>query len=337
MRMNRFHLLLFTLFIPIIFGGGGVLFGLSIIGTGPLEQSTSVLIAPGAGLVGTAAALKSANVIRNEWLLEGLIIATGNKNKIKAGEYAFDAHASLWQVSQKLARGEVLIRKVTFPEGWTSKQVVAALNQNEFLTGEIKDTPAEGSLMPDTYNFTRGQSRAAVLARMQKAMTDFIAANWPRHAADYPLTRPADWVKLASIVEAETPKHDERARVAGVYINRLQQNMLLEADPTVIYGLSGGAGPLGRALIFDDLKTDTAFNTYLHAGLPPTPINNPGRASLLAALTPEAHHYLYFVADGTGGHAFAENFTEHQKNVAAWRKQKEQKEKAAEAASPHSP
>jgi len=316
--MNR-YLALFTIIIPIIFGGGGVLFGLSIVGKGPLTQTVDVIITPHTGLMQTAAALKNANVINSEYEFATLIFITGNKNKIKAGEYEFPPQISLWHVIEKFVRSEILIRKITFPEGWTSKQIAAALSQNQFLTGDITVTPPEGSLMPDTYTFTRGDARAAIITRMQKAMADFIAANWAKRAADYPLTKIDDWIKLASIVEAETPKPTERARVAGVYLNRLAKPMRLEADPTVIYGVNDGAGPLGHALTLADLQHPNPFNTYLDDGLPPTPINNPGRASLLAALAPEKNDYLYFVANGAGGHSFAKTYEEHQKNVASWR------------------
>jgi len=314
--MNK-YLALFAIIIPIIFGGGGILFGLSIVGKGPLTHMADVIIPPHSGLMQTAAALKNANVINSEYEFAALIFITGNKNKIKAGEYEFPLQVSLWHVIEKFARGEILIRKITFPEGWTSKQIITALNQNQFLAGEIAATPPEGSLMPDTYNFTRGDARAAIIMRMQKAMTDFIALHWYVH--DPALKTQSDWIKLASIVEAETPKPAERARVAGVYLNRLQKPMRLEADPTVAYGVNDGAGPLGRALTLADLQNSTPFNTYLNDGLPPTPINNPGRSSLLAALAPEKNDYLYFVANGTGGHTFAVTFAEHQKNVVAWR------------------
>lgn len=332
----NFRILLFALIIPVIFGGGGVLFGLSIVGKGPLTQQTDVVVDSGIGIMGTADALKNANVISNRYLFAAVATATGNKNKIKAGEYEFPAQISLWHVIQKLARGEVVVRKLTFPEGWTSKQIVALIQTNEFLAGDITEIPAEGSLMPDTYTFTRNDQRSAIIARMQKAMTDFTTTTWQNHAPDYPLNQ-ADWIKLASITEAETPKPDERPRVAGVYMNRIVKHMLLEADPTVTYGLNDGAGPLGRSLTFADLKNPHAFNTYIHEGLPPTPINNPGRASLLAALTPEKHDYLFFVADGTGGHQFAATYAEHQKNVANWRKQESSPVQKPEqqAVSPH--
>jgi len=309
--------LLFALFIPLLFGGGGILFGLSIVGKGPLMQTVDVIILPHTGLMQTAVALKNANVINSEYEFATLIFITGNKNKIKAGEYEFPPQISLWHVIEKFVRSEILIRKITFPEGWTSKQIATSLNQNQFLSGDIAAIPPEGSLMPDTYNFTRGDARTAIITRMQKAMTDFIALHWYVH--DPALKTQSDWVKLASIVEAETPKPAERARVAGVYLNRLTKPMRLEADPTVTYGINDGNGPLGRALTLNDLQNPNPFNTYLNDGLPPTPINNPGRASLLAALAPEKNDYLYFVADGTGGHSFAATYAEHQKNVAAWR------------------
>ena len=281
---------------------------------GPLAQTTDVVIPPHSNLLSTAKNLKNTKVITNEYLFAAWVFTTGNKNKIKAGEYEFTAQMSLWQVIQKLARGEILVRKITIPEGWTAKQIIEALNQNPFLTGTVAAFPAEGTLMPDTYTFTRGDARDAIIARMQKAMSDFIFQHWPARAPDYFLKSPEDWIKLASIVEAETPKQDERARIAGVYMNRLEKPMQLQADPTVIYGLDAGRGPLGRPLTLDDLKTPTAYNTYMNEGLPPTPINNPSRASLLAALKPEKHNYYFFVANGKGGHIFATTFEEHKQN-----------------------
>ncbi len=305
---------LFLAFFIVITLGFGTWLNLSINKPGPLMQPADVVIPPHTKLLQTGADLKAASVINNEYLFAALAWATGNKNKIKAGEYEFPADVTMWQVVSKMGRGEIVVRKVTFIEGWTVKQIVAELKNNPFLTGDITTPPAEGTLMPDTYTFTRGDTRASVIARMQKEMEDFVARHWAQRDPNYALKTPEEWLKLASIVEAETPKKDERARVAGVYLNRLAKPMRLEADPTVIYGLNGGAGPLGRALTLDDLKNPHAYNTYMHDGLPPTPINNPGKASLLAALSPEKHNYYFFVADGTGGHTFATTFEEHKQN-----------------------
>lgn len=313
--MNQKSLtLLFALIIPVLFGGGGIWFGLAVAGKGPLVETRAVIIPPQTGLLETAALLRAQEIIGNETLFVGITVATGNHHKIQAGEYEFPARIRMYEVITKLVRGDILLRKITFPEGWTSKQIVAALDQNPFLSGEIKEIPSEGSLMPDTYPFTRGDARGAIIVRMQKSMADFIAAHWPARAPDYFLQSPHDWVNLASIVEAETPISAERPRVAGVYLNRLAKPMRLQADPTTVYGLNDGSGPLDRPLTMNDLKNPHAFNTYMHDGLPPTPINNPGRASLLATLSPEKHGYFFFVADGTGGHAFARTFDEHRQN-----------------------
>ena len=308
--MNRF----LGAFLFVLIAGLATWLNLSITHSGPLEQTADVVIQPHTKLLQIGAELKAANVIDNEYLFAALAFATGNKGKIKAGEYEFAPHATLWQVMWKLGCGEIVIRKITLIEGWTVKQVISEIKNNLFLTGDVGPLPAEGSLMPDTYTFTRGDARAAVIARMQKAMEDFIARHWAQRDPNYALKTPEDWIKLASIVEAETPKKDERARVAGVYLNRLAKPMRLEADPTVIYGLDNGTGPLGRALTLDDLKSTNPYNTYTNDGLPPTPINNPGKASLLAALSPEKHGYYFFVADGTGGHTFAATFEEHKQN-----------------------
>lgn len=312
-------ILVFAIIIPILFGGSGFFFGRAIMGKGPLTETVAVIIEPGAGVKGTAAALKANNVINYEWLFPVAAAITGNKSKLQAGEYEFPAQISMFNVIGKISRGEVIARKITVTEGLTSKQIMQMLNDNEFLTGQIAEVPAEGTLMPDTYNFTRGDTRQSLITRMEKAMLEFTNSEWAKRKPDFPLQTMQEWITLASIVEAETPQADERARVAGVYLNRLVKNMRLEADPTVAYGISNG-DKMTRLLTLKDLATPSAYNTYTNDGLPPSPINNPSRASLSAALNPEAHEFFYFVADGTGGHKFGKDFTEHKKNVAEWRR-----------------
>lgn len=323
-RARTSLILLFAFIIPVIFGGTGFFVSRAMFGKGPLTETTAVMIEPGMGVKGTAAALANNHVIDHEWLFPALVMITGKKNKLQAGEYEFEPQISMLNAMLKIARGQVIARKITVTEGLTSKQIIALLNDNEFLTGEVLEIPAEGTLMPDTYQFTRGDTRETLIMRMEKAMLEFTNSEWAKHAPDYPLQTMAEWITLASIVEAETPKPEERPRVAGVYLNRLAKPMRLEADPTVAYGIGKGE-KMDRMLTFKDLEAPTAYNTYTNDGLPPSPINNPSRASLTAALNPEANDFLYFVADGTGGHQFSKTYAEHQKNVAEWRRINQQK------------
>jgi UPF0755 protein len=234
-----------------------------------------------------------------------------------------------------LSDGKVIIHQISIPEGLTSEQIVARLMDNDVLTGNIDEVPAEGSLLPDTYNFQRGMSRSQLIQHMQQAQQRLVKEIWARRAADLPIKTPEQLVVLASLIEKETGKPDERTRVAAVFINRLKQKMRLQSDPTIIYGLVGGKGTLGRPIMKNEIDQPTPYNTYLIDGLPPGPISNPGRASLEAAANPARTRELYFVADGTGGHAFAETYEQHQKNVGRLRnmesdQRSDQKEQAAE-------
>ena len=213
---------------------------------------------------------------------------------------------------------EVRLR-VTVAEGVTSWQVAEALMRVPFMAGEVSEVPAEGSLAPDSYEVDRGQDRAALLALMAERQVAVLAEEWANRAADLPVKTPEEALILASLIEKETGVTEERARVASVFANRLNQGIKLQTDPTVIYGLTKGKGVLGRGLRASELRSNTKYNTYVIAGLPPGPIANPGRASLRAALNPESTDFLFFVADGTGGHAFAETLAEHNENVTKWR------------------
>jgi UPF0755 protein len=239
---------------------------------------------------------------------------------LKAGECAFSANISTAEILRMMRRGEVVVHRVTIPEGWNVFQVRDALMKEPLLAGELPPI-AEGSIFPDTMRFSRGEARSALLARMQRARDTVLAELWKDRAENLPLKTPDEALILASIIEKETGQHDERAKVAGVFINRLRLGMALQTDPTVAYGLEvmRGGAPLGRPLMTDDLRRDTVYNTYMRAGLPPTPICNPGRASLLAALHPDATDALYFVATGSGGHVFSATLKEHEQHVAAYR------------------
>ena len=218
-----------------------------------------------------------------------------------------------------IIEGKVVQHAFTIAEGLTSDQIVQRLIENETLTGNIRDVPREGTLLPETYRFTRGTTREQMIQRMQQAQQRAVQEIWERRSADLPIKTPEQLVTLASIVEKETGKPEERTRVAAVFVNRLRQRMKLQSDPTIIYGLVGGKGSLGRPIQRSEIEQPTPYNTYVIDGLPPGPIANPGRASLEAAANPARTKELYFVADGTGGHAFADNYEQHQKNVARLR------------------
>src|SRR5437764_4222964 len=232
-----------------------------------------------------------------------------------------------------IVEGKVVAHQVSLPEGLTSEQIVSRLRQDDVLAGDIKEIPREGSLLPDTYNFARGVTREQMVQRMQQAQQRFLHEVWDHRAPDLPLKTPEQLVVLASLVEKETGKPEERTRVSAVFVNRLKQRMKLQSDPTIIYGLVGGKGTLGRPIMRSEIELKTRYNTYVIDGLPPGPIANPGRASLEAAASPARTKELYFVADGTGGHAFAENLEQHQRNVARLR-QWEQQQRDPSAATP---
>ena len=249
---------------------------------------------------------------------------------MKAGEYEFPAEASISQVLSILRSGRAIIHKVTVPEGWTSAQVVERVNAHEALIGEIEDIPPEGTILPDTYVFQRGVERNVLLARMRDAQAALIDDLWEERASDLPFDTPEEAVILASIVEKETAVAEERQEVAAVFVNRLRRGMRLQSDPTIIYGITNGEQALDRPIRRSDIDEETPYNTYRIDGLPPTPIANPGRESIAAVLQPGSTDHLYFVADGTGGHAFARTLDEHNENVRRWRQM--EREARAEAA-----
>jgi UPF0755 protein len=249
---------------------------------------------------------------------------------VKAGEYLFEANVSMREVLDTLVEGRSIEHTVTIPEGLTSEQIVARLLENPVLTGEITQVPPEGSLLPETYKVTRGTTRQQLLNRMIAAKRRLVQETWERRTPGLPIKTVDEFVTLASIVEKETGKTEERPRVAAVFINRLNRRMRLQSDPTIIYGMAPGKGTIGRPLTRADVERPTAYNTYTIEGLPPGPIANPGRASLEAVANPARTKDLYFVADGSGGHVFAATYNEHLKNVARWRQY--QREQAAIAA-----
>ena len=279
--------------------------------------------------------LERAGVVDSAVWFSAMTLIDGSRSGLKRGEYAFKAHVSLHDVEMQLLSGKVLLHSLTIPEGLTSDQVIQRLRDNDVLVGEIVEPPREGSLLPETYKFSRGMTRQALLAKMAKDQVKAVDDIWAKRAADLPIKSPGELVTLASIVEKETGKADERPRVAGVFINRLRKHMKLESDPTIVYGLVFGKGTLGHSISKTELQEPTAYNTYIIAGLPPGPICNPGRAALEAVANPSSTNDIYFVADGTGGHAFAETLDQHLKNVAHWREiEKDAKDHLAPDATP---
>src|SRR5271166_2143293 len=279
--------------------------------------------------------LERAGVIDSAIWFNLLTLFDGNRAALKRGEYEFKAGDSLRQVEATVMSGKVVLHPLTIPEGLTSEQVIQRVRDTEFLAGDVKEIPREGSILPETYDFPRGFTRQAVLMRMEKQQAKLVDEIWRRRAPDLPIKSPGEMVTLASIVEKETGKADERPRVAGVFVNRLQKHMRLESDPTIVYGLVFGKGTLGHPITKDELNRPTAYNTYLIDGLPPGPISNPGKASLEAVANPVRSKDLYFVADGTGGHVFAETFDQHLKNVARWRQiEKDTKDRLAPDVTP---
>jgi UPF0755 protein len=287
---------------------------------GPLQEDKIVNIPSRAGMTDIADILQREGVIdNNRWAFIGSVFALKARSELKPGEYSFQKNASLRDVIGTMVEGKVVQHAVTIPEGLTSEQILARLSENDIFSGSVREIPREGALLPETYKFPRGTTREQVIARMQQAQKRALAEIWERRSPDIPIKTPEQLVTLASIVEKETGKADERSRVAAVFVNRLRQKIKLQSDPTIIYGLVGGKGTLGRPIKRSEIQQPSPYNTYVVDGLPPGPIANPGRASLEAAANPARTRDLFFVADGTGGHAFTETYDQHQKNVAKLR------------------
>ena len=283
-----------------------------------LEQTTYTL-PRGHGLIRIANDLEDLGVISDGRIFRFGVTRHEVAGALKAGEYAIPSGASMLEIMRILEEGKSILYKLTVPEGLTSAQIIRLVNAHETLVGEIEETPPEGTLLPETYLFQRGTTAVDIVDQMSAAATETIDRLWEERAEDLPIKSKEEAIILASIVEKETGLAGERARVASVFINRLKRGMRMESDPTIIYGLTQGE-PLGRGLRKSELERETPYNTYIIARLPPTPIANPGRASIAAVLNPAETKDLYFVADGTGGHAFAQTYSQHRRNVAAWRR-----------------
>lgn len=289
-------------------------------GPGARRGSETIVEVPqGEGLWGVAARLHDAGVIDSAPLFAAGVRLRGESSLLRAGEYAIPSRASMEDVAAILMVGRPIEHKVTTAEGLTSGMIAEIVNADPELTGPRETSPEEGTLLPETYFFNRGATRRSIIVRMQAAQARFLQRSWDLRMPNLPFRTPQEAVVLASIVEKETAIPEERRHIAAVFINRLRLGMKLESDPTVIYGISKGY-PLGHAILASELSRPTAYNTYTAAGLPPTPICNPGKDAILAVLNPEHSADLYFVADGTGGHAFAASKSEHDRNVARWRK-----------------
>jgi UPF0755 protein len=311
-----------TIILIVMIGSGAIYYygKQKIEAPGPLQEDKIVNIPSRAGMTDIADILQREGVIdNNRWAFIGSVFALKARADLKPGEYAFQKNASLRDVIGTIVEGKVVQHSVTIPEGLTSQQIVARLTDNDIFAGSIREIPREGTLLPETYKFPRGTPREQVIQRMQQAQKRVLTEIWEHRNPDIPVKTPEQLVTLASIVEKETGRADERSRVAAVFVNRLRQKMKLQSDPTIIYGLVGGQGTLGRPIKRSEIQQPSPYNTYIVDGLPPGPIANPGRASLEATANPARTRDLFFVADGTGGHAFTETYDQHQKNVAKLR------------------
>lgn len=313
--------------IAVVAAGGVVGYGYFLFTTtGPLDEARNVVIPEGASVHAIAELLEENEVIDDAFIFRIWVRIHGAQTRMQAGEFRFPAHVSQKGAMRVLTDGRAVLRQVYFPEGWTTHQILERVRATEGLEGPVRTVPGEGELLPDTYSYVWGETRENLVQRMRDAMQRVLTDAWENRQEGLPLESPREALILASIIEKETAVGEERARVASVFVNRLRRGMRLQTDPTVIYGLTEGRGPLGRRLLRRDLRTEHPYNTYIITGLPPGPIANPSEASIRAALNPDDTDYLFFVADGTGGHAFAETYREHQRNVARWRRIRAQQE-----------
>lgn len=338
-----FHFMMSFMVLIALAGLGAAYFGkLRFEEPGPLQISRTIVVKDGSTLPQIANQLRSGGVIDNDLIFRLGVRAYNAAGRLQSGEYLFSPKMSMYDVMSTIRDGRAITHRISIPEGLTTYQIFERLRQDEILTGDLPDQlPPEGTLMPDTYPFQRGTTRQQVLEQMRMAQERFIKTVWERRIDDLPIASPEEMVTLASIVEKETGRADERPLVASVFINRLNKGMRLQSDPTIIYGLFGGEGkPSDRPIYKSDIERVTPYNTYQIDGLPPGPIANPGRAALEAVANPSRTNNLFFVADGTGGHAFAVSLAEHNENVRRWReiekRRKEEARKSEAAASDES-
>ncbi len=321
-----------TLMVLGILGAGLVLF----MGTqrfyaeGSTSQDTVFTVERGVGLSTIAAKLEIAELVADRWTFQLGAMAQRKQSAIRAGEYRIVANASMADILKEITEGRAVTYSVTIPEGFTSWQAVQRINAAENLGGEITEIPAEGTLLANTYSFERDADRQTIIDQMSQTMEEKVAEIWAGRAPDLPIQNAEELVILASIVEKETGIASERPEVAAVFVNRLNKGMRLQSDPTIIYGITNGEGTLGRGLRRSEIEAQNPYNTYQIDGLPPGPISNPGLEALNAVAHPADIDALFFVADGTGGHAFAKTYAEHQSNVARWRLIERERAEAAE-------
>jgi UPF0755 protein len=313
-----FRFLIFLVVLGVIGVGVGEWANEAWTEAGPAKREVVVLIAPHSRTHDIAHQIQAAGAVPNALLFEAELHLHGAASKVKAGEYALPAYASMADIARILVEGKSIQHKLTAAEGLTSDMILKLVAADPVLVGDAGPVPAEGSLLPETYLFTRGTSRAEIVDRMKKAEKKFLDQQWAARSGGLPLASPEQAVILASIVEKETALPTERRHIAAIFVNRLKAGMKLQSDPTIIYGITKGY-PLGRGIRESELQADTPYNTYAITGLPPTPICNPGKDSLAAVLKPAPSADLYFVANGKGGHVFAATIAAHEKNVAAWR------------------
>lgn len=282
-------------------------------------KDQTLVIEPGASTQEIVDRLTERQLIKNRYAFYLALLISKQQGKLKAGEFLIPEHARPMDIIQILCCGRVIVHQITFPEGCTVAEVVRHINAQDNLKGGIEFIPPEGMLLPNTYSYVYGETKQSIIDRMYAAMRRNLNVLWKKRSPDLPYQTPEDAVTLASIIEKETGRHDERRRVAGVFVNRLKKGMKLQADPTVIYGITLGKTKLGRHLTRRDLRSETAYNTYLIPGLPPQAIACPGLASLKAAFNPEKSKDLYFVANGRGGHHFSQTYQQHNTYVQLWR------------------
>jgi UPF0755 protein len=320
--MRKF--LIFILVLAVL--GAGVWYGeqWNYAAPGPAATGAVVLVKPGEGVTAIAQQLARAGVVGNADLFRLGLRIRGQQSQLKAGEYWFPPQASMASVAGILIAGKSIQYKLTVAEGLTSDMIYRLVVGNDVLVGDAGPEPAEGTLLPETYLFTRGMTRAHLLALMQSAQQKFLAEHWASRTSGLPVATPAQAIVLASVVEKETAIPEERRHIASVFENRLRQGIKLESDPTIIYGITKGY-PLGRGIRESELVRATPYNTYVIPGLPPGPICNPGKDAIAAVLDPENTQDLYFVANGKGGHVFTANYADHQKNVARLRQIEKQR------------
>ena len=287
---------------------------------GPLQHDTILIVPPSTGINIIAKELASRGIISKAFIFRVGVKFFSEQEVMKAGQYLFTAHLSSRDVVKLLQTGKTVVHRITFAEGLTSTEIAAQLALTEGLTGDLSLPIAEGSLLPETYHFSYADPRSGLIKRMRKGLSKLMMGLWPYRDANLPFKSQREALILASIVEKETGKPSERAHIAGVFINRLRKKMRLQSDPTVVYGITKGQGPLGRSLRRSELRQKTDYNTYTNYGLPPTPIANAGRKSIEAVLHPMKTNDFYFVADGTGGHLFSRTLKQHNRNVSKLRK-----------------